>query len=420
MKPIMESWRRYLTEGQTGVKFEEVVVAVAKGDATGGKYGNLKMGGHGGNWKGTSFVDMAKECLAQMGLVPDANGVYDANARGYSKKGTGIKGDPKTDIIVDGKQISLKMPGAIQLSSGEGASSEESMRLALDEYLKRQTQIEKESKWIVAKQLKDSVNNFFEILGETYGKRYLPSDPAKEGYLMKVVAKAKDDYNSKDKDGNVVGKWPSSSWEGKAELTKQGSVRQVFQTEDEWVKYFLQKSIRNAWTNDRVADKSYDAFKAGTSEELKKKIKSLSAQDQEFFNILVDEWLTGRRAFEASPEAVAQYLLSPDGFYSIRTEQETAALSSAWKNFIKTDVRAKGREFVSKSITVRIGFDANKYYASLLKAAQTQAAKAVGSAVVEAASESSDVDDIAQQMMRDLLGDVTLEAEPSADEVEFS
>ena len=51
---------------------------------------------------------------------------------------------------------------------------------------------------------------------------------------------------------------------------------------------------------------------------------------------------------------------------------------------------------------------------------EAQAAKAVNSTVAEAASESSDVDDIAQQMMMDLLGDVTLEAEPSADEVEFS
>lgn len=417
---ILRLVEQVISEGQTGVKFEEVVVAVARGDATGGKHGSLKMGSHGGKWKGDTFAEMAKACLAQMGLKPDANGVYDADARTYSSKGTGIKGDPKTDIIIDGKQISLKMPGTIQLASGEGASSEEAMKLSLGEFLQRQTQTVKEAKWIVAKQLKDSVNDFFETLGETYGKRYLPSDPAKEGYLMKVVAKAKDDYNKKDKKGNVVGKWPSSSWEGKSALTKQGSVRQVFQTEDEWIKYFLQKSIRNAWSNDRVAHKSHEVFKDGTEKELKKKIKALSGENEEFFNILVDEWLTGRRQFAVSPEAVAHYLLSPDGFYSIQTEAETARLSSEWKDFIKTDVRAKGREFISKSITVRIGFDADKYYKSLLNAVLTQAAKAIQpTPIPEGISTSSDVDEIAQQMMRDLLGDVTLEADPSADKVEF-
>ncbi len=426
MKPIMEGWRRYLTEGQTGVKFENVVVAVAQGDATGGTNGNLKMGDHGGKWKGTPFVDMARACLSQMGLQPakDAQGrdIYDANARSYSTKGTGIAGDPKTDIIVDGKQISLKLPGPIQFSSGEGPSSEGAMRLALDEFLQRQTRTEKAAKWIVAKQLKDSVNNFFELLGQTYGKRYLPYDPKKEGYLMKVVKKAKADYNKKNRDG-TIGTWPSAGMP--KSLThadgKRRNIRDVFATEDEWAYHFIKEfAIKNAWQNDRVSHESYDVFKAGTSKELKKKIKSLTAQSEEFFNILVDEWLTGRRAFASTPPAVAHHLLSPDGFYPIRTERETAALSSKWKNFITTDVRAKGREFISKSITVRIGFDANKYYASLLKAASTQVAKAVDGAVIEAASESSDIDDIAQQMIRDLLGDVVLTAEPSTDEVEFS
>jgi|6_EtaG_2_1085325.scaffolds.fasta_scaffold13549_3 hypothetical protein len=409
-----------MNEGQKGTAFEAVVVAVARGEDP-GKAGTDKMGKHGGKWAGMTFTDMARVCLSKMNLEPDPKtGIYDANAREYSSKGTGIKGDPKTDIIVDGKQISLKMPGTIQLASGEGASSEEAMRLALDEFLQRQTQAVEEAKWIVAKQLKDSVNDFFEILGETYGKRYLPSDPKKEGYLMKVVAKAKEDYNMKDKKGNVVGNWPSSSWEGKSQLTKQGTVREVFPTEEGWVKYFLQKSIRNAWSNDRVAHKSHEAFKAGTGKELKTKIKALSGENEQFFNILVDEWLTGRRQFAASPEAVAHWLLSPDGFYPIRTESETVALSSEWKDFIKTDVRAKGREFISKSITVRIGFDAEKYYNSLENAVLMQAAKAAQPRPIpEGVSTSSDVDEIAQQMMRDLLGDVTLEADPSADEVEF-
>jgi len=432
MKPIMEGWRRYLHEGegQKGTAFEDVVVAVAKGDATGGPHGQETMGKHGGTWKGASFADMARKCLLQMGLDPEkvkledgsVVDIYDANARTYSSKGTGISGDPKTDIIVAGKQISLKMPGAIQLSSGEGASSEEAMRLALDEFLHRQTQIEKQAKWIVAKELKDSVNNFFEILGKTYGKRYLPSDPKKEGYLMKVAAKARKDYNKKDKKGNIVGKWPSSSWEGKGSLTKQGTIREVFVTEQEWVKYFLQKAMHNAWKNDRNSDKSYDIFQAGVGKELKEKIKSLSVQNEEFFNILVDEWLTGRRQFATSPEAVAHYLLSPDGFYPIQTEAQTSRLSSDWKDFIKTDVRAKGREFLSKSITVRIGFDASSYYKALGEAALAQAAKAAEpNPLPEGVSTSSDVDEIAQQMIDDLLGDVTLEVDPFAEEeVEFS
>ena len=97
-------------------------------------------------------------------------------------------------------------------------------------------------------------------------------------------------------------------------------------------------------------------------------------------------------------------------------------MSSDWKDFIKTDVRAKGREFLSKSITVRIGFDANNYYKGLGKAALEQVTKtAEDNPLPEGVSTSSDVDEIAQQMMDDLLGDVTLEVDPFAEkEVEFS
>ena len=47
----------------------------------------------------------------------------DKNAKSVSK--SGISGDPKTDVVIGGKNISLKLQGTIQLGSGEGSSTKD-------------------------------------------------------------------------------------------------------------------------------------------------------------------------------------------------------------------------------------------------------------------------------------------------------
>mgnify|MGYP004137841579 FL=1 len=76
---IVEETKERLREGQTGVAFEDVVVAVAQGKNP-GKKGNLKMKGHGGKWKGMLYKDLAKVALAKMGLKPGS----DPSAKKYS------------------------------------------------------------------------------------------------------------------------------------------------------------------------------------------------------------------------------------------------------------------------------------------------------------------------------------------------
>ena len=412
---IVEETKERLREGETGVAFEDVVVAVAQGKNP-GKKGNLKMKGHGGKWKGMLYKDLAKVALAKMGLKPGS----DPSAKKYSPKddegGEKFKGDPKTDIILDGKRISLKLPGPIQFASGEGPSSEDAMKKSLEEFLARlpKEKLDEAMQKQISEALKAAVEDFFGVLRQTYGKRYLPSGPGVNGYIAQIVAKAEKDYNWKDKDGNIVGKWPSSSWEGKAALTKQGTIRQVFPDVKEWIKYWVRKSMQNAWSNDRNADISYDKFKKEVTVILQQKLATLMLQQEGFYNILIDEWLTGRRQFKKNPNAVAEYLLSPDGYYPIKTEQDTAALAKEWRDYIKTGIRGKGREFLSKSITVRIDFDANKYYKSLADALEDTAEEAASKANIlpEDSTTTSPVEEITSEMFKDLVGDISIEVDP--------
>ena len=423
MKPIMEGWRGYLKEGQRGTAFEDVVVEVAKGNLTGGN-----SGGEEYEYQGTPtpFRELAIKCLRKMDpkLTDDqiAAGI-DPNAKLFSTKGKGISGRPKTDIIIDGKRISLKLPDDIQFASGEGASTSRAVKLALDEYLQKQPQIMNETQRVVTEGLRGSVEEFNRVLGQTIGKLYLPVSGSEE-YLLELAKKAKKDWTGNKK--NPQGIWASAGIP--KSMRDKGPPQIVYPGQEgleEYIKYYQELALGHAWESDRLAGTSYKNFKSTTMKDIEKKAVNLATQSPDYYNIIIDEWLTGRRQFKGTA-GVAEYLLSPDGFYPIKTTEQTAQLATEWKDYIKWRPAAKGRRFLSKAITIRVDFKAKKYYAALRKAAQAEAAReaekvptgvsgppqdaaTAGTIVNEGAGANSEVENIAQQMARELMPDVHLE-----------
>ena len=348
MKRLLENFRGYLHEGQKGTLFEQVVVDVARGTIP------VSDGQTLDKTTGLTFEELAIAALAKMGLKPGG----DPQATKHKQEGS-IKGDPKTDIILDGKKISLKLPGAIQFASGEAKSSSEVFRLALQDYLATQprdlmSEVQKE----VADNLVSSIDSFIEALAETVGKRYLPRGKGSEGYILQLKAKAEKDWDNN--------KWPSGGIA--KEVKKGGTPQDAFPARMDYVKHFIKVCMRNAWQNEAVATPSWERFSKEVMSELKEKIGKLSSVNRDYYNIIIDEWLTGRRQFRDSPGNSAEYLLSPDGFYSIATTKDTAMLATDWEKFISWDVRGKGRDYLAKAVTVRIGFDAGKYYKALQNA----------------------------------------------------
>lgn len=340
MKPLMEGWRKYLAEGQTGTAFEDVVVAVARGEDPGPR-GELKHGG-------STFNDLAIQSLSKMGLKPGG----DPSARKVVAKG--ISGDPKTDIVLDGKNISLKLPGPIQFTSGEAKSSAAAMELAYRDFLKNHPDVEPK--------LKQDLKKFLKDLMKTSGKGYLPRGAEGEGYLPQLKKKAVDDWSKN--------RWASGT-QIPSNIRKQGKPQDVFPNVNDYVKEFVKAASRSARKQARIPRLSYEEFNKEVMSDLKKKIKELSDVNEDYYNIIVDEWLTGRRQFSSNPELIATHMLSPDGFYDISTTDKTAQMARERKDFIKWDVRAKGRNYLAKKITLRVGFDAKKYYKSLQKTLDT-------------------------------------------------
>ena len=376
MKDILKEWRTVLKEdekvsGQTGVKFENVVVSLARGEG-GGKFGSLKFKGSGMH-KGKTFEELGIRCLQKMGLSPGDDPAAEKFSIG------GIAGDPKTDIGIQGKRISVKLPGAIQLASGEARSSSMALELALEEYLQEDFEVEEE----VRNSLEASVREFINELSETIGKYYLPVDPESEDYASMLRDKARQ------------------------RLARKG-VRLAPEMEEQHVEAFVEKTIKKVLSDKfsiRKAATTWQQFKKDILPSLKKRAGELSSSgDSRYYHIVVDEMLSGRRQFVDSPTAVAEYLLSPDSFLDITTLEKTAYLADSWKDYIKWDVRAKGRPHLSKAVTVRIGFQAEQYYRAIRDKVIDAVLEGASTTVKEQDSEEKELAaDIVDEILPDLL-----------------
>jgi hypothetical protein len=411
------------SEGQSGTAFEDVIVDVArrgfkkevrnaKGKitqyATGGKKGSKKYNPDGKKtFKGQTFTRLAITCLKLMGYTEKQikSGV-DPKARKAS--GAGVSGDPKTDIIIDGKQISLKLPGDIQLSSGAAASTNATISAAFEVWAKL-PQVEGAIRDIEVEVLRDELEELKNAMDSTTGKRYYPHEKASRGdwrkyvddweeefgvsYEAQLAARAQGDWEkNKYPSGGIPANWKykyelDANGKVKTKQTKGGKSKPVtkeagpkdsqrlsdkgtpiplFPTMrnyiDEFIKLAKEKMKRKpelVWQPQHSYE-VYEEFKNNALKGIKNSLKNLASRSATFYYILVDEWLTGRRA--QTGEQVAHYLLSPWSFDEIKTEEQTKKVAEAWKANVKLDMRGKAREFLGKEMAVRIDFKADKYY----------------------------------------------------------
>jgi hypothetical protein len=231
------------SEGQSGTAFEDVIVDVARrgfkkeetnaeGEitqyATGGKKGSMKYNPKPKNapFKGQTFTQLAITCLKKMGYTEEQikSGV-DPKARKAS--GAKVSGDPKTDIIIDNKYISLKLPGDIQLSSGAAASTNDTISAAFKEWAAL-PQVEGAIRDIEVEVLEAELEKLKGEMALTTGKTYYPREKPSRGdwreyvddwekeygrsYEAQLAARAQGDW---EKNKYPSGGIPSSWGEGK-------------------------------------------------------------------------------------------------------------------------------------------------------------------------------------------------------------
>ena len=410
MKLILEGWRQFVNESQQGTAFEDVIIAVAHGDMTGGAKGKDE-----DKTTGATLSQLAKQSLMNMGFTPDQiekKGGVDPNARAVS--GKGVSGDPKTDIILDGKQISVKLPGQIQLASGEAQSSLEAFSKALDEYMTLpKNWVKTKTQEAIFSKIQEDIEKLMAGLKETIGARYYPSRPGttkldKElqkyldaeqeapGYLKMIRARAKYDWNRN--------KYPSS---GITKEFKRGESRPqvAYPSEDEYVREFTKLAMKYVSAEGKRGGLPWEKINEQILKDLKPILQGLPdapGDNDDYYSILVDELLTGRRTMDG--ENVAEYLLSPYGFDAMLTLEDTRKIAQKYKDVMKRDIRGKGRDFLGKAVTVRIDIDQNKYE----KSVRNQLAKKLRQTEInEQADDQSDAaTEVAAAVAEDLASEI--------------
>jgi hypothetical protein len=374
-------------EGQTGTAFEDVIVALAKHGTTATEYDDKgKLVAHTGGVKGTtlynpkgknkpykgeSFAKLATRCLRKMNytMAQIKDGV-DKNARKGS--GTGVDGDPKTDVVIDGKNISLKLPGDIQFSSGAAKSTISAMNTAYEEWV--ELPHIKEKLKVMDNSLRAALDSLVPKLEATAGRKYYPHERGTRGdwrkyadaweekfgktYEAQLASRAQWDWErNKYPSAGIPTEWKQDIDTTTGEKTQVGP-KQKFPKMMDYIEEFIAQALQSRSPLD--VEETYEQFKNNALVDIKKEISELASKDDDFYYILIDEWLTGRRQFEG--EQVADWLLSPWGFDDIRTEEETKKLAEKWKNKIGLDMRAKARSYLGKEMAVRIDFKADNYY----------------------------------------------------------
>ena len=118
--------------------------------------------------------------------------------------------------------------------------------------------------------------------------------------------------------------------------------------------------------------KDWDKWLLSEREITKKKFEAFLESDEKFTAYVIDEYLTGRRLFASNPEAIANALLSPAMFVKLKSFDQVAefikASDGAFLNSLRYDMRGRGRAFLGKEVSVKIGFK-DKIYNKLLQAA---------------------------------------------------
>ena len=297
-----------LNEETLGNKFEQAIVDAAAGQD--GKYDKESFR-LGSGAEGVSLGRLADLAISQMGLSRgQAKEAYVFNKRPASG------GDPKTDIVIDGKKISVKLPGQVQLASGEAKSTLEAIGPWMDDYLKQKLKGDE-------KLVQDNVTKAWERakkgLEKTLGKRFVSASKETRDKALAAQAKRR-------------GADPDKYIEKAEDLIAKGALEATW---EEW--------------NDRKSKLVSDFVESLTT-------------DEELFNNIAYEFITGARRFSSEPEMVADYILSPDGFYDVSSKEKAAEYLNKMRKGISLDLRGKGRDYAAKAVAARIDVNAQDVY----------------------------------------------------------
>ena len=358
-----------------------------------------------------SSAVQALDLVEASGLIPKSSF---KTADTYAGPAPESGGDPKTDITF-GKgeyKVSVKMAGLIQLASSEAKSTAGSIKLALQQYMEENREQaaalikeanEKASEKSVneamveinkkLKALETQVENTTQkMMSQGYGgsgetqtpRRYVPGaasdEEFKKNYELwfqnqdtnRVMKKKLDDFHTrykkyfnKDFNPNEAGAFVNIA--AKMQAAKSGAGKGL--SGEESVKKIekMFKTVQGQVVG--IADEyDWDAWEKNHKQNLIAEIATLFNNNQKFKFLIVDEELSGRRKFKDQPEAVADYILSPSYFESVKQpDPSDKGASEKYKKTIDKyaeavviDVRGKGRSFSQKAISYRFDINPDK------------------------------------------------------------
>jgi hypothetical protein len=309
IEEITETNLGLLKEETLGNKLEQAIVDAALGKD--GIYDKDVFKLSKSDPQGVSLRKLADRSIEHMGL-----------SRGQAKKAYVFAerpkagGDPKTDIVIDGKKISVKLPGGVQWASGEARSTLDAVSPWIDDYLNKKL---KESEKAVQKEIEEAWKEAKRGLGKTIGKRFVSADKEKRDAALSAQAQRR-------------GKNP-----------------------DEYIKKAEELIAK------KVLEATWEEWNKSKHELVNSFVKAVTTDDELFKNIAY-EFITGARQFSSEPEMVAEYILSPDGFYDVSSKEKAAKYLDKMKSGVSLDLRGKGRDYAAKAVVARIDVQADRVY----------------------------------------------------------
>lgn len=293
MKPLMESWRRYLTEGvEKGKKFEYVVVQTVRqssgaGLLTGGDYDKWEEWAQLGSK--TTLKILANELYdtaVKSGLFETSDfqnaRVTDLGRQRYANQGGRI--EVKTDALFGDKTVSIKMSGDTQADTSKLSALQIKASTALNKA------VEETEDATIKKVMESVFDNFSNSQGATIKKlaerRFLGNRRARG--LSKALEDPSLDPKKREINIRVL-----------EEMKKLALINEEYELINEEYRYDEEKLAGH------VKRSLFENFK----------------REDGTLQVLIRELLTGAAGFQHVEGAAAQYLLSPQHAFDLHDDE---------------------------------------------------------------------------------------------------
>jgi hypothetical protein len=338
---------------QLGTVFEDVLVDVAKNGSLNAAHPNggkippgLKKKSYNGPHKNNTLLQLSIKSLEKMGWsLEEIESGVDPDAGKPDLKEKGIDGSPKTDVLIKSPgnpkawKISLKLPGDIQLGGAGAETSIEIFKKTLQAFGEQieaiEEDVERKARIKLQKVLQTQLDRLTGLL-EKSGGRFYPE----KNYVENLTAKFTAQIQTKPEKMARLGITNAKEAEQFAIERERIFKEQGYQ---DW----------NAWNKE---------VKSDAQEALRQFL-----ENKEFMPFIIDEYLTGRRQFGEGDKAIAiaNAYLSPNKWVTLETLEDTKKLltasGGAFAQAIVKDVRARGRDYLSKQVSVKIEFKEKVY-----------------------------------------------------------